>query len=376
MTVAHPPSTIPPIGSVMVVDDHEPNRTLLREILELNGHRVVECTGGDEALAEVGRSPPDLVLLDVNMPGLSGLEVCRRLRADPVTASLPVILVTSLTHREQRLEGIAAGANDYLTKPIDRSDLLLRVTNALHLRALHRTLDAQYQHLREVENLRDSLVQLLVHDLRSPLTGIMAYLDLIRGDAMELSHPTLLTDIEEMGRNVRQMAEMVSTVLDVSRLESAAMPIHLVSVDLGALAADVILSLGGGQRVPIDLAAPPEPVFADADPELIGRVLANLVGNAIKFTPREGRVGIEVRMTAAGPEARVSDTGPGIAPEYHAKVFEKFGQVSQGAMRSPRSSGLGLTFCKLALEAHGGTIGLESEIDRGSTFWFRLPPAH
>lgn len=360
-------------GRILVVDDVEANRILLRDILELDGLEVMLAQDGAEALRAVSASAPDLVLLDVNMPGLNGLEVCRRLRADPESEALPIILVTALSERTHRLEGIGAGANDYLTKPIDRPDLLLRVRNALRLRKLHAEVAEQLRKLEQLEQMRDGLVHMLVHDLRTPLTGITVYLQLAQDRVAELGDADLSESLRDMGTSVTRLTEMVSDVLDVSRLEANAMPLKPAEVDLGSLASEAVASLGRSEHAIVVQTNGTGPVRATVDPGLIRRVIANLVGNALKFSPRGGEVRLEVDQTDARARIRVRDQGRGIPKEYHAKVFEKFGQASGGAVSPVRSSGLGLTFCKLAVEAHGGTIGVESEIGTGSTFWLELP---
>jgi two-component system sensor histidine kinase/response regulator len=360
-------------GRVLVVDDNEANRLLLQELLELEGHQVLLASNGAEALECAAKQLPDLMLLDVNMPRMDGLEVCRRVRADPASRALPIILVTALAERAHRLQGIAAGANDYVTKPIDRADLLLRVGNALGLRRLHQEVADQYRQLQELERMRDSLVHMLVHDLRSPLTGISGYLELARQELAELDRPRLLADVEEVCRGVNALADMVSNVLDVSRSETGTMPLRRGSADLGQIAAEAIASLGRPAYATVELSAPLAPVFAEVDPDVMRRVIANLVGNAVKFTPRGGAVRVEVCLGDKGPEIRVTDAGPGIPAEYHEKIFEKFGQAQLGKTSPGRSSGLGLTFCKMAAEAHGGGIGLKSEEGKGSTFWLSLP---
>jgi signal transduction histidine kinase len=352
------------------VDDQEPNRLLLTEILRPSGHQTEVAASGPEALAKVAGWEPDLVLLDVHMPGMDGFEVCRKLRASPETASLPIILITSLHHREHRLMGIAAGANDYLTKPIDRTDLLLRVRNALNMRRLHQEVAAQYRSLRQLEQHRDSLVHMIIHDLRSPLLGITAYLEF--AETQLAGHP-VLSDLREARENARLLTEMVSDMLDVSRFEAGAMPLAPVTVDLAAVVRDAIAAVRWATRdVGIEVRADaPVPVLADE--LLIRRVVANLVSNAAKFTPPTGTVRVEVTTGPRGPMVRVTDRGPGIPPEFHGRIFEKFGQVEGGTRIPGRSAGLGLAFCRLAVEAHGGRIGLDSRVGEGSTFWFELP---
>lgn len=373
--VVHAQPTV--TGRVLVVDDHALNRQLMEELLEPCGHRVIAAATGSEALAVIATDHPDLVLLDINLPDLDGFEVCRRLRADPETASLPVILVTALSHRSHRLEGIAAGANDYLTKPIDRTDLVLRVRNALALHRLHDELAERYRQLRHLEQLRDGLVQMIVHDLRSPLMGIMAYLQLIREDLAgprDLSEVnTLLSEAQEVAST---MAAMVTDVLDVSRLEAAALPLNHRVVDLSRAAASAITACGGrAMNGRVRVIGPAPPILVDGDLDLLRRVFTNLVANALKFSPSKEPVTVRLQRQGERAEVAVIDTGSGIPPEYLGIIFDKFRQAPTNGRLSQPSTGLGLTFCKLIVEAHGGTIGVDSTVGQGSTFWLTLPLA-
>jgi signal transduction histidine kinase len=234
-------------------------------------------------------------------------------------------------------------------------------------------LATQFQQLQVLERMRDNLVHMLVHDLRTPLTGISGYLDLLRGELAELDRPRLLADVDEVRSGVAALADMVSNVLDVSRSESGSMPLHLTRTDIGRIAAEGIATLGRIPHVKVELTTPLTPVMANVDGEVVRRVIANLVGNAVKFTPRGGSVQVVVQPRDDSAEVRVTDAGPGIPTEYYEKIFEKFGQIENHPAVRRRSSGLGLTFCKLAVEAHGGRIGITSEVGTGSTFWVSLP---
>jgi signal transduction histidine kinase len=361
-------------GHVLIVDDQEPNRLLLRDLLEARGYEVSEAVSGPEALAAIARRRPDVVLLDVSMPGMDGFEVTRRLREDPGAQAIPVLLVTALSAREHRLQGIEAGANDYLTKPIDRAELALRVRNAIQMHRLLRQVEDQYRRLRDLEGLRDNLVHMLVHDLRTPLTGIRMYLELLREDArLAKAGGGLKELVDEANAVSERMTAMVNDMLDVSRLEEGAMPVHRKPADLAALAGEAMKVAGAGRRVELAFEAPQGGVSVNCDPELIRRVIANLVANAVDFSPDRSLV--KVRVENGGPEVRVevADQGPGIPPEFHQRIFEKFGQADVMRQRVKHSSGLGLTFCKLAVEAHGGRIGVDSAAGHGSTFWFTIP---
>jgi len=362
-------------GRVLVVDDQDANRLLMRELLESQGHEVVEAVDGTEALQRVGEIAPDVVLLDIGMPGMDGFEVCRRLKADPATAPIPVLLVTAMAQRDQRLLGIGAGANDYITKPVDRSDLSLRVRNAIRMRQLYLEVEEQYRRLEKLELLRDSLVHMIVHDLRSPLAGIRAYLDLLRLDGAGKLDAALTESIDAARKVAVEMTDMVSDLLDVSRLEVGKMPLELAPADVGALVVEAVTASGTAGRVRIRVEPPADKSRVVCDAVVIRRVIANLVGNAVKFTPLTGQITVLVRGDVGGSEVRVevADTGPGIPQEYQQKVFEKYGQVEAARHGAKHSTGLGLTFCKLAVEAHGGRVGLESAVGRGSTFWLVLP---
>ena len=250
-------------------------------------------------------------------------------------------------------------------------DITKREEAEAALRESERQLAAQYRRLEELEGLRDNLVHMLVHDLRSPLTAIRANLDLIQLDAHALT-PELAESIDQTRRATIRLTDMVGDVLDVSRMEAGQLPVQRAEVDLGALAREAMASVGAGpERVRLELA--PGSARARCDAKLIGRVIANLVANAVKFTPSPGEILVRIAAAGAGHRVSVADTGPGIPLEYHEKIFEKFGQAEASQAGAQRSSGLGLTFCKLAVEAHGGRIGVESAIGKGSTFWFTLP---
>lgn len=360
-------------GRVLVVDDQDTNRLLLRELLEAQGHEVVEITHGQEALERVTGIAPDVVLLDIGLPGMDGFEVCRRLKGDPATASIPVLLVTALSQRDQRLQGIGAGANDYITKPIDRSDLSLRVRNAIRMRHLFLEVEEQYRRLEQLERLRDSLVHMIVHDLRSPLAGIRAYLDLLTLDGAGKLDAELTDSIDAARKVAVEMTDMVSDLLDVSQMEVGKMPLELSPTSVEVLTRDAVAAAGAGPRVQVRVDSASDKLRLVCDAGIIRRVIANLIGNAVKFTPASGPVTVIVEGDGTEVKVSVVDTGPGIPPEYHQKVFEKYGQVEAARHGAKHSSGLGLTFCKYAVEAHGGRIGLESGIGKGSTFWLALP---
>ena len=232
----------------------------------------------------------------------------------------------------------------------------------------------QYHRLKELEALRDNLTHMLVHDLRTPLQVILSSQDILARYAKQPLHAEDLATLKEMTSQTYRMINMVNDILDVSRLESGQFPLdrklhrveELVREPAGACGA-----LQAGVDIVVD--PPAEEVMAWCDDRTISRVLTNLMGNAVKFSPTGSVVRVGWWKVPAAIRVCVKDSGPGISPEFHARIFEKFGQVSGATKNNVPSTGIGLTFCKLAVEAHGGRIGVESEVGKGSNFWFELP---
>lgn len=367
-------------ASVLMVDDTPANLELLTGMLKVRGYRVRAAISGKLALQAARNDPPDLILLDVNMPDMNGYEVCEKLKSEEKLKNIPVIFLSALSDTIDKVKAFGAGGVDYITKPFQFEEVEARVETHLELRRRSLLLQEAYNKLSELEKLRDSLVHMIVHDLRSPLTGIFAYLELIGESKKNPLSAEQTANVEEAKKTARQMIRIVSDVLDVSKMEGGQMKLSLAECDLTGAVEECLRGFKALSRNrKIQFTHPGRPVAARADSEIIRRVVQNLLGNALKFTHDDGR--IQIAVSPAGEKARVSvhDDGPGIPPEYRQKIFEKFAQVELPAGRQKFSTGLGLTFCKLAVEAHGGAIGVDSEEGKGSTFWFELPaggPGH
>ncbi len=371
----------PPAPTLMVVDDTPANLKLLEGILQEHGFRIRPFPSGRLALKAALAEPPDLILLDVMMPEMDGYETCSRLRAEERTRGIPVIFLSALRETDDKLKAFQAGGVDYVTKPFQAEEVLARVRTHLDLLQARRSLAARNRELTEslerqaeLERMRDNLVHMMVHDMRSPLMGIGGNLDLLRMDLQDglgAEQRAFLDSAEQAAKN---LIEMVSSMLDVSRLEARQMPVALRRCDvLSALRRGVDALGAATQRCQFRMELPSEPALAECDPDLVARTATNLLANALKFTPKGGAVSLSVSRAEGAVRVSVTDSGPGIPAEHHGRIFEKFGQVQSDGPKVKYSTGLGLTFCKLAIEAQGGRIGLESEVGRGSTFWFELP---
>jgi len=250
--------------------------------------------------------------------------------------------------------------------------------DAVKLEARNRDIQDSYTTLRELESLRDSLTHMIVHDMRTPVTIIYGYLETLQAhEAASLSEEGRGYLAVVLGET-QNLIEMISSLLDVSKMEHGEMQLDVSEFDVVAAVSDVVAKLESlREQRTIALDAPDARVPVIADSHLISRVIQNLLSNALKFTREDGEIRVGVEPRESEIRLSVSDNGPGIPQEYRERIFEKFGQVGpeldSGRTQQKYSTGLGLTFCKLAVKAHGGGIGVESEVGKGSTFWFTLP---
>ncbi len=283
-------------GRVLVVDDESGNRILMTDWLSSYGHQVTTAGSGSEALRAVEQVAPDAIVLDVKMPGMDGFTVCEKLKGDSRTAMIPILLLTSLHEREDRLRGMRAGANDFLFKPADLPDVLLRVRNAVRLSHLHAEVEAKLREISRQELLKESLLHMIVHDLRTPLAALDGFLQLLERKPnanTEDRHPYYL---QQALRASHKLAQQVDLLLDIHRLEEGHMPVQAVSHDLAQVVDEAVTPLRplfGDRHLKIE--CPPQPLTAVGDPGLLGRVVSNLVGNAIAFTsPMDGEIFVRV----------------------------------------------------------------------------------
>jgi len=359
---------------MLVVDDDPGSRKLLEGYLLAEGYKVSCAPDGATALAKAARATPDVVLLDVMMPVMTGHEVCRELKKNPDTRLCQVMLVTALDSMPDRVEGLDTGADDYVSKPVRREEFLAKVRALLRARRLLVELDRAQADLtsrNEELQLKKTLAQTLVHDLKSPLAAILGNLDLLEMRSEERLRYLVQRSKQGAGR----MLKMILNLMDVEGLEEGRLVPALEAVDATELARRTIAEAEASaepQKVSLLLEAS-EPVWIDADPVLLRRVLDNLIANAIAKSPAGGRVTVGALMREEGGEIAVSDEGAGIPEEYRDRIFEKYAQAELKNAGESNNRGLGLTFCRLAVEAHGGTIWVDETSTGGARFRLILP---
>ncbi len=354
------------VTTILVVDDLEENRLLIRELFEEQDYRVLEAADGTEGLAVAQRERPDCILLDLSMPGLHGFEVLERMQKDPRLREIPVIIVTASDNTIDEMDrGLRGGAVDYITKPISPQRVFVRVRGAIERRRL----------LQEVQELRANFTSMLVHDLRGPLTVFRGYLELLETGVAGPVTERQQRYIRKMAESSSKMLRLIAEILDVSKLEAGKLALRFQPTDLAALVADLHERLDPvarqrGIALEVRGADRRQPVVAD--PDRLDQVLMNLVGNALKFTPPRGAVTLELLDRGDEVEVVVQDSGPGISAEELPLLFEPFVQTAAG-QAAGGGTGLGLVVSRHLIEAHGGRIWAESEPGHGSRFAFRLP---
>lgn len=379
-----PPETA--ARTILIVDDMPANLGVLTTHLEREGYVAVVAQGGEEGIERAAFVRPDLILLDVMMPGMDGFEACRRLKSDPVTRDIPVIFMTALSDTGDKLAGFAAGAVDYVTKPLNGAEVLARMETHLTLYTLRRQLAAQNEQLHQEIAAREAVQAALLrsnteleqlayvasHDMQEPLRMVASYLQLVA----QRYRGRLDADADEfIGFAVdgaKRMQALINDLLAYSRVGTKARPFEPTDCEkvVDTALANLRIAIAESGAVVTRGALP----MVNGDPIQLVQLFQNLVGNALKFR-REDPVRIRIDAQPLDGLCRfsVSDNGIGISAEYFERIFVLF-QRLHGRGDYP-GTGIGLAICKKIVERHGGRIEVESQPGVGSTFRFTLPRA-
>jgi len=371
-------------GTILIVDDMPANLEVVTSHLERQGYRAVVALSGDEGIERAEYVQPDLILLDVMMPGIDGFEICRRLKGNERTRAIPVIFMTTLADTTDKLAGFAAGAVDYVTKPLNGAEVLARIESHLALYALRRQLAAQNAQLQQEIAVRaemqaalqrsntefEQLAYVASHDMQEPLRKIASYLQLLS----QRYQGQLDADADEfIGYAVdgaKRMQALINDLLAFSRVGTKAKPIAPTdcNVIVRTALADLQFAIeDSGARVDVD-----DLPMVMGDATQLSQLFRNLLSNAIKFHRDEPPVvRVSTERTGASWRFTVSDNGIGIAPEYFERIFVIFQRLHGRSQYA--GTGIGLAICKKIVERHGGQIEVRSIEGQGSTFTFTLP---
>lgn len=367
---------------VVVVDDSRASTDALVSHMALEGFEASAYNDPIQGLQAIRADPPDLVLLDVMMPGMDGISLLKALRSQPATAELPVILLTALDETDDIVRGLDLGASDYLTKPPQLDVLSARVRTQLKIKHLQDQREKDIVQLRELSTLKDKFLQIAAHDLRNPLNNISIGISVLdnmheHGDLASGKEAEDITAIIETLRDaVNIMRSIVNDFLDLQAIRSGKLELTLMPTEINDVIHSVVSQYAAyaeEKDIAIRTNLDDELAITLADPDRLTQVIANLVSNAIKFSPPGGVIGVRTRNVNRRQLIEVADNGPGIAEEDIPRLFEEFSRVASRPTAGEESSGLGLSIARHLVELHGGRIGVKSRLDHGSLFWVELP---
>jgi signal transduction histidine kinase len=361
---------------ILVVDDSEMARRQIRFFLKKDGYDVYEAKSGEESLWLVNEVDPDLILMDVSMDGMDGMETCRRLKDDLENSSLPVIFLSAKGERDEIVSGFKAGAIDYIVKPFHPTESLTRIRTHLRVKKLVEVREKNILELKHLNKTKDRILRVASHDLRNPLAAIAGLAEFLKEDCAGLTaeQQEIVDSIDEASKSV---VLLLNELLDISTMDSGHMELNKEDLDLCRLVNNlvplfrgeaqrkgIILSVDCGDKVPM----------VRADRLQMRRLVDNLLSNALKFTPSGGRV--KVRVVFKDNEVaclQIDDTGPGIPEKEADRLFVEFGTTSNLPTGGEKSTGLGLSICQRIVHAHEGLINYENLPEGGARFSVLLP---
>ncbi|MDR3682943.1 MAG: hybrid sensor histidine kinase/response regulator [Geothrix sp.] len=360
---------------ILVVDDDALARRSLRAMLERGYYQVETAEGGAEAIELLSSYRPEVVLLDIQMPGMDGLEVCRHIRERPHGDLLPIIFLTGDERPEIHSQALRVKGDDILRKPIHSAELIIRIRSLMRLKRLQAEVQAERDNLLDLQKQREQLFEFIVHDLKNPLAAIQMGLELM--DAGTGGPPSSQVQLHRLRDTARAMGRMIQNILDIGRAEQVGLELHKTQIPLSTWIPSLLKeveSLARHQHHDLSWDCPSD-LEVEADPEFLRRLLLNLLDNALKYSSSGSQTRIEARSAGNSIRLEVQDQGQGIPEDMRARIFGKFVRLEERGDLSRSGSGLGLAFCRLVAEAHEGQIWVEENRPKGSVFVVELPEA-
>ncbi|MEG1580236.1 MAG: hybrid sensor histidine kinase/response regulator [Bacteroidaceae bacterium] len=362
---------------ILIVDDVSSNILLLKILLLKEHFQVITATSGEEAMEKTRTEKPDLLLLDVMMPGMTGYEVAEKLKSEAETKEIPIIFLTALNNATDVVKGFQMGGNDFISKPFNKDELIIRVTHQISLVAARRIIIRQTEELRKVIIGRDKLYSVIAHDLRSPMGAIKMVLNML---SASLPPTSIGDDMFEMLEQANQMTEETFSLLDnllkwtksqTGRLNVVWQNFNILEVVLGVTSVFSMVAKTKGIKIVTCLPTDPINVYADID--MIKTIVRNYLSNAIKFSNEGSRVIIKVVNEKNKAIVSVQDFGQGISEDAQSKMFQVDTHFSTFGTNKEEGSGLGLLLCQDFIIKNNGNLWLESKEGVGSTFSFSIP---
>ena len=362
-------------STVMVVDDNPTNLSLLLHYLNSSGYRTLIAQDGVGAIEQAEYALPDIILLDIMMPGIDGIETCKRLKKNPITSEIPVIFITALSDINDKIRGLKAGAVDYITKPFKQEEVLLRVNTHLTIQKQKKELSLLNQKLMESNATKDKFFSIIAHDMRGTFTPLLGYANLLVKTSQLEKNEKLYKYSIRLSKTLDYSYQLLQNLLDWSRIQRGLIEFKPEQFDMFKLVENNIQLHSENARLKqIELLHSIQPnTLIVADKNMIDTVLRNLMNNAIKFTYSGGDVSISSQIEPNQLIITVKDTGIGIPSNIQSQLFRIENKSRGTGTSGEQGTGLGLILCKELIEKHHGKLWLESIENKGTQFHFSLP---
>jgi len=363
-------------GTVLVVDDTPGNLRVLVDSLSSRGLNILVATDGTSAIERAVYSQPDLILLDVIMPGIDGFETCRIFKERPETTDIPVIFMTALSDTSQKVKAFEVGAVDYVTKPFEEEELIARVDAHLTIRRLQDDLMRRNTQLEDLNQLKNEFLGMAAHDIRNPLTTILANSEILEMTAATTTEEKLTRMAHQIQTAGNRIKTLLSNLLDVNAIDSGKRNIDIQPIEVEVILEQISTNhLPAAREKQIDLIREPaaEADIIQADATAISQVLDNLISNAIKYSEPGKRVWIKSQRREGQITLSIRDEGPGLSEEDRGKLFGKFARLTPRPTAGETSTGLGLWIVKELVQSMGATIRCESALGEGTSFIVEFP---
>lgn len=360
---------------ILIVDDVVSNVLLLKILLSNEKYQVCTANSGKMCIEQAKNEKPDLILLDVMMPDISGFDTAVILKKDPATRDIPIIFLTALNNPSDLVHGFKVGANDFLTKPFNKEELLVRVMHQITLVAAKRLIQQQNEELRQTIGNRDKMYSVIAHDLRSPMASIRMVLNLVVSAVTPESVGQELFDLlDNANRESEEVHDLLDNLLKWTKSQTGRLTVVMQDLDLNDIipgVVDIFTMIASTKHIKLNYRATDAPLVVRADNDMLKTIVRNLMSNAIKFSPEESS--IDIIMQPEGDYAKISvrDHGVGISPERLGNLFKK-GETTYGT-GGEEGSGLGLQLCADFANKIGGSVTVDSTLGEGSTFSVLVP---
>ena len=361
---------------LLVVDDVQTNVLLLKALLGKEGYGILVANNGQEALEVIRNENPDLILLDVMMPGMDGFEVAERLKSEEFRCEIPIIFLTALDDTQSIVNGFKLGVGDFISKPFRKEELMVRIKHQLSLVAARRIIEEKIEELRKTIAGRDKMYSVIAHDLRSPMASMKMLLNTIMMSVeKDKIDPDIFDMLEMSNKTSEEVFSLLDNLLKWTKSQLGKLTVIPQKLDISGLAdgvVEVMNSVAEVKHIKL-IRTDHESFFVYVDIEMIKSILRNLISNAVKFSNPDSEIKVGIKAEDGKVIVSVTDSGKGIKKEYQHKLLKDSTHFTTYGTNSEEGSGLGLLLCRDFARKNGGELWFESEENLGSVFSFSLP---